>query len=266
MKFWTLSVNDLIIINRIFNWYMYIFKYNYKVSKFIEESPCPEKIKQALRIEYRQPEFWIMEDNFFFVINNVYSKFLDITDQNGAILSKGRLDEVSTGFEETFLQHYDAGTSVLDWSYDPLVAIYFALDLDNEIWNKDRKLFLAKKIPTDYFAIYAYRQISTINSPVLIKDKSNLIDNPRANAQKGTFTYFTQPCKFYLENEKFPWIEFYDQNFIKNDIDPTFDLIKYILPRNNETLNFFQTVLKDNRINKRTLFLDADQGINSLFK
>jgi hypothetical protein len=77
-------------------------------------------------------------------------------------------------------QHHGLPTRLLDWSYNPLSAIYFSVEADSSVDGKLFALDAPKQAPSDVRA----------NSPFSIKKPEKLFPNivsPRIRAQEGLF-------------------------------------------------------------------------------
>jgi len=175
-------------------------------------------------------------------------------DSNGDKLTESYLEQQLTGYDETWPQHYGFPTAALDWSRDPFIALYLANReyIDSDLSAKTeqsevRAILPYKEIPTCRFVILGYKEIDGQNSPVEIKEPDSWIENRNAQAQKGLFTYFTEPISFFLREERFPCIEDYSST-------DRFMLTKLILdPTGKDRTNIKQLLLSKN-INKYTMF------------
>ena len=240
-------------INRLLDFLVYLMRYNYSLHKYwlTETNQKNICLSDKKILKPRPEEFWVTEETFLYLVSSYLPVTSTIYHLNGTIIKDAQPFEDITGVDESFPQHYGIPTTALDWTYNPYISIYFALDLDNEKFHLQSELYVAKKIPAEYFSIYAFRQISTTDSHIQIKDKNALINNQRALRQEGTFIYFVKSCSYYLQSNRFPSIESYDNNSNKS-----FDLIKYNLLRTDENITFLRNLLEEKGINKNYLFPD----------
>ncbi|HAT8252370.1 TPA: hypothetical protein ACJT8R_003136, partial [Legionella pneumophila] len=124
----------------------------------------------------------------------------------------------------------------MDWTFNFQKSIYFALG----------------KNPLEtpgYLSIFVYEKLTEETSPIIVMPKSHLINNPRAEAQEGTFTYSTKPCSFYLRNNRFPSIDDYYEGIERGFLPKAFSIKKYNLARTPENILALIALLEKNNIN-----------------
>jgi len=237
---------------RLFDLNIKIMQYYFRLYQYFEKNPDKIFPEDHDRIKRHSLESWIKEETFVDLNIRSYEGILVLSDPiNGRIMREPYTFEEFSAFDETCAQHYDIHTAALDWSFNPYVALFFGLfEYDQE------KKHYSLKNSAQYFSIYVYKQITNINSPVFIKNRDGKICNLRAEAQEGTFTYFSKPCLFYLENRHFPSIEYFDVEFRRKSIQPTFELMKYSVQHNTDTNNFLMDFLKEKDVTESRLFPD----------
>lgn len=88
--------------------------------------------------------------------------------------------------DESLPQHYGIPTACLDWTYNPYIAIYFAL----------------QNIPTNatHISIFAYQEIQE-NDLIMIKE-GKPDKNPRLRAQQEVLISIVPACIFYFCNNR----------------------------------------------------------------
>ncbi len=244
-------------ISKLLERLLIVMQYNFDLTTYWSkrENIC-EKDKKLIRIW--ESNHWCQEDTLIRYFDHTFPQLIVRYDlKNGSLISKPCLEEELTGLDETFPQHYNLSTAALDWSSDPYVAFYFGLDKQFN-YDTNNGFYLPAKpeinIPAGYFSLFAYRQLQE-DGPVVIMEKEKLIDNPRAEAQKGTFTYFKKPCSFYLEQRRFPTINDYIPRFSAKPA--YFELQKFIIKYSNEIISHIEILLKQKGINKTSLLLDC---------
>lgn len=235
---------------------IYLTQYNHKLSKYYESnSSLANEDKSA--IENRNSNFWEMKSNFLAMVKDFFLKAQTIWDLKGTILKEECFDDV-TSLDETFPQHYGGETAALDWSYNPYIALYFALGIHNTHSSPvmacrydpaENIYILEENFNIGHFSIVAYKQISEIGSPIIRLESSILKGNVRAERQEGTFTYFKNPCSFYKREGRFPAVEDYDAGQF-------FEMVRYNVQRNKQVVTFLIALLEKHNINKSYLFPD----------
>lgn len=236
-------------IKKIFNLYIYIMQHNRQLHEFFTVEKNQQKISPVCLQGMMQRDigFWIKEDSFVKIIERLLERWFTYRDLNDRIIKKPSPDNDLTGFDETFPQHYDISTAALDWSFNPAVAICFALE-DEALIEVDSQtgLFMAKKTPLHSLSIFAYKQKEMIQDPEVFLIESNSgIDNERIKRQEGVFTYFREPCSFYVKHGRFPSLGEYEKR--------CFDLFRYDVKRDKVNLDYLENHLQELKIDKEYL-------------
>lgn len=133
------------------------------------------------------------------------------------------LPEVNDWERATIAQHYGVPTRLLDWSENPLVGLYFALDDNNYdeedgvIWVFEDKTVLVKKVAS----LRDGSGLRKLKYPRPYRAWKDLqLEIPRTKAQRGSLTSQPDLSK-----------EFNKQNFDQN----TQSLKKFIVPKQSKT-------------------------------
>lgn len=225
---------------------VHIMRYNYRLTEYFKNNGKGLSGKGKRMIQDRVAEFWSDENTFQYLVENEFMHLIERWSLDGILIQEACVSECLTGLDETVPQHYGFSTAALDFSQDPYIALFFALELDKSL----------KYIPNGYpyFAIYAYKQRVDIIDPfVSIRDPDESWGtNKRAKCQQGKFIYFNKPCSFYLTNGYFPSIDDYDNIFNRDEFSNKrcFDLVKYKVRKEQIILDKIRKILDEKGLTK----------------
>lgn len=182
------------------------------------------------------------------------------------------------------MQHYGIPTRLIDWSYNPLISLYFAVAYDtnvdgklfrreveeNEIlsFDSEKYKYLSKLLFTDVKCVSLSfdeydKEINEIIRDLFDHDKNiyfidTIISNSRIRAQQGCFSlYLDKKKKFYDYINKATNIEREIKTQLNNKIKSInrktyFDLVKLLIDNYNPTTDKNE-YLEKNYINLKKL-------------
>lgn len=246
------------VISRVFDYIMHLMHYNFALNTvYLTKKDGKDTNDQRLLAIFPK-DYWLLEDTFVRLFQHICMGLPYRWDERGNILQKPFYLEETTGFDQSFPQHYRFETALLDWSHNPLVAMHFSLGL-SETRKMERGFYIATSIsskPT-HLSVLAYKQIITENALVKIETGAPEKNNIRLQNQEGTFTRFTNPLKFYLEHGCFPTIE---EIYNKGNIScpKSFELVRYNLERTPANIQALKEYLEYHDINDTYLFPDSE--------
>lgn len=231
-------------ISRLLHYCLYLMRYNHALNIFAHKNPHRVSRKDRETILERNLEYWKSERTFQQLFSSYFPRIIKLTNLDGTTLQDANPFEDLASVDETLVQHYDPTTAALDWTLNYNIAIHFAVG--------------EKEIAEKFLAIYALKIHNPNSSPIHVMNKSIYVENIRAERQEGTFTYFTKPCSFYLENGYLPSINNFDQRY-KNNLDvPTFELQEFIIERSENNIGHLKKLLIQREITKKYLFPDEE--------
>lgn len=235
------------ILRRIGNFLLDTLKYNFAIYESYNDKDFPQNCKdKRLTDIFMQgsDHHWAKERTFNTYFHSFFMSWIPLEDENKKIVKKSFVYEDVTGLDETYPQHYGFQTAALDWTYEPHIALFFTTYSDKTVND------------TSYLSVSVYKEIKTDDSPIIIMSQDSLKNNPRADAQKGTFLYFRKPGSFYIEKGCFPCLEDYEQNLANSDKPKFFELHKFNLSRSKKNIKCIQEFLQEKQITESSLLLD----------
>ncbi|HAT1884370.1 TPA: FRG domain-containing protein, partial [Legionella pneumophila] len=186
-------------------WCLYIMHYNHSLHLFVKNNPDNVSEQDAASFLLRDAEYWRQETTFQQMFERYLPTIINRRSlKDGAFIQRANPYEELAAVDETLPQHYGIPTAALDWSYNFHVAIHFALGNESEQNSK-------------FLALYALKTLD-LQSPIKMLARNIHTENIRAERQEGTFSYFSHPCSFFLQNRAFPSLNYFSQRY-KNRLD-----------------------------------------------
>jgi hypothetical protein len=229
----------------------------------------------------RNPQFSNIRFNSF-LTQQLNDSLFDIYYRNNQFVKDKKLEKSDLISKLYFLQHYGISTSLIDFTHNPFVALYFAMSslnshsggtcddngfpnyyLENctiSIYQINYKLLVEKfkiqeinnKIGYEYDKKFKFNTNVNLRKTVHvgidtnpIKNTNNLIDNFNLLKQEGAFIFYDNHY-----NKKYGLIEFITDYIIENKIEITEPLVKIYKIKYNELYK----PLKSKQPNFKTAF------------
>lgn len=234
-------------INRICQLLITNLRYNYALYQEYHTTGFPQNCNDGKLINImRAGDHWSHEKTFLDYVDRFYMSLIPLVSSGGQLVKSSYVMEDVTGLDETYPQHYGIGTSAIDWTLDPLIALFFTVYSDDN-WSD-----------TKFLSISAYKEINIQMSPIIFNDRDSLKNNERAVAQKGAFCYYKNPCSFFLAYGRFPSIEDY-QFLVDENSNHFFEIEKISLLRTKKNILDIKNILSDNGINESSLCLNPER-------
>lgn len=227
---------DSLWVSRLCNLTIYSMKYNYSLAQHVKDNPEKFDPKTIEMYEMRPPAYWETEKTFLDLFSYLLELSIGRIGLDFKILNYSKINEELAAYDETLPQHYGVSTAALDWTRNPLIAIYFAIE----------------KIPSDAtsFSVYVFREINcNINNPFSLDNGNAECQNIRIQRQEGLFIRFKYASLYYFVHGNWPSMETY-LPLGKNN----FELIKYSIPVCH--VPYFKNILDEKGITKEFLFPD----------
>ena len=219
--------------------------YNYFLSIHVQK--YPEKFDEKTRemYEIRKPDFWLQENTFNYIFYFELNSATTLTSIKGQVTKKGEITEEIAGYDESLPQHYGTETAALDWSRNPLKALYFGTSESSD----------------ENFSLYAYKEIKNngVNF-ISVEERNPGCINERIVAQEGLFTKFRYACIYFLFHGQWPCIE----NYVENRSSGRFQLIKFDIPQCHRAQII--NLLENKDITKESLKLGEEYKISILIE
>lgn len=230
-----------LLIRRLKEFGLYIMHYNHELHLFVEKHKGYVSEKDKKHLLLRDIEYWKSEATFDWFLTSYLPTIITRISQ-GKIIQKAQPFEDLAGVDETLPQHYGTPTAALDWSSNFKKATFFAIQD-----CKDNPQFCS---------LYALKILNPNLSPIKTVPRNELVNNRRAVSQEGLFTYFTNPCSFFLQFGKLPSINHFDE-LLKYTYGNPFILRKYLIERNVNNICYLRKILDEAGINADSLYLNT---------
>ena len=158
------------VISRVFDYIMHLMHYNFALNTVYLTKKDGKDTNDKRLLAIFSEDYWLQEDTFVHFFQYICMGLPSRWDERGNVLQQPFYLEETTGLDQSLPQHYHFETALLDWSYNPLVAIYFSLGL-NETRKMERGFYMASHVSSNptHLSILAYQQISIENTVVKIE-------------------------------------------------------------------------------------------------
>lgn len=77
--------------------HIYLMQYNHSLRKYFHDNPSHIHCDDENKIKIRIPDFWVEEETFIYIIENIFPRLLKIWDLKGSLIQDARPDEDLTG-------------------------------------------------------------------------------------------------------------------------------------------------------------------------
>ncbi|HSW69143.1 MAG TPA: FRG domain-containing protein [Gammaproteobacteria bacterium] len=222
--------------NRIKELTFYIMHYNYFLATHVQNNKKKFDAATLKMYELRPPSFWTEKETFIRLFQYGFEKSIGRITDDGKIINHSIINEEMASYDESLPQHYDTQTAALDFSINPLKALYFS----------------TKGIPNDatHISIFAYKESQKSDrNPIIIKQGHPECENPRIIQQEGLFLTFRYASLYYFLHGQWPSVEsFFGPS------GGTFELIKFIIPVNQA--DKLRSIISQKGITEKSLLLE----------
>lgn len=219
----------------------YLMHYNYFLAKHVERDPKKFDSATINMYKVRPSSYWHQRETFLYLFGFGFNLSIGRKTLDGKVINHSLINEEMAAYDESLPQHYDTQTAAIDFTYNPYIAIYFALQ---NISSNAR-----------YVSVYAYKHLQdSEKNPIIVESTRPECENLRIVRQEGLFLRIRYACSYYFTHGSWPTVE----NFLSRNAG-MFELIKFKIPV-SETANL-QRILIQKNITKEYLFPDSEKSI-----
>lgn len=134
------------VIYRLFNLLSYLMVCNYLFAKYKEKNPKHAFETDHEQMKYRKSNDWAERETFIGMVEYYFPKFLTIEALDKSWRKDGYIDDIITGIDMSFPQHYGVSTATLDFTKKFLISIYFSIESHLNIsFQNESGLYIAEK-------------------------------------------------------------------------------------------------------------------------
>lgn len=220
---------------------IYEMQYNYCIYNYwIERKKEGNSVSNVdlKNLNDRDLDYWTSKETFLNGLEDTYRSKIPVMGLDGTLIIEPILNESITAINESFAQHYDYPTQLLDFTRNYFVSLYFAVTniFEKKDYSKDK-----------FFSIICYKERDCKERCVKLIEDNSSIENKRVKAQEGVFLHFQQVPIFLIQHGKPPKLEDYISN-------GEFDYIKIIVKKTKENIEKIKYLLEEMGITKEYIF------------
>jgi hypothetical protein len=189
---------------RVIDIIVFITRHNFAVSSFIDENKAVYDQKSVEALLHRPVECWLTEEIFYRGLRD-YLRGLEVqvsTDRK-QIYKEPYIFNHITPYDESLAQHYCGyPTTMLDWTYNPYIALYFALPKNPKTADYLYFSVCVCEKPTQDDGTIFFTELYL--DPTCPEFNEN---NLRIQRQEGLFSRMQLPVSVYYQKGFWPSIE-----------------------------------------------------------
>lgn len=159
-------------VRRLCDLTFYLMHYNYYLANHVAMYPSKFDLATRNMYEKRPSTYWQEKSTFDYLFEFIFRTSIGRETLDGAVINYSVINEEMASYDESLSQHYDTQTAALDFTFNPYVAIYFAL----------------QNIPKDsrHISVYAYRHLQEHEkNPMIVESGRPECENLRIERQEG---------------------------------------------------------------------------------
>lgn len=189
---------------RIVDIIVFITRHNFAVSLFINENKAVYDPKSVEALLHRPVECWLTEEIFYHALGEyLHGLELQISADRKQVYKEPYILNHITPYDESLTQHYCRyPTTMLDWTYNPYIALYFALPRNSKTVDHLYFSLCVCEKPTKDDGLISFTELYL--DPTCPEFNEN---NLRIQRQEGLFSRIQLPVSFYYQKGFWPSIE-----------------------------------------------------------